>query len=270
MNIYDFKKMKKNNIKITMLTCYDYWSAKILSETDINCILVGDSLAMVMHGAQTTIPATVELMAIHTAAVAKGASNKFIIGDLPFCSYRKGIAMAMEAIEQIMRAGANAVKLEGVVGNERLIKHVIASGIPVMGHIGLTPQSIYQLGGYKVQGRTKDSAKMLIEQAAVLEQVGCFAIVLECVPNKVSQKITEKLSIPTIGIGAGSNVSGQVLVLQDLLGMSDGIVAVKPKFVKTYMEGFSLIKQSVNKYTAEVKELKFPEPEYCYQEEEEQ
>ena len=270
MNIYDFKKMKQNNIKITMLTCYDYWSAKILSQTDINCILVGDSLAMVMHGAQTTIPATVALMSIHTAAVAKGAPNKFIIGDLPFCSYRKGIPMAMEAIEQIMRAGANAVKLEGAVGNEQLIEHIVASGVPVMGHVGLTPQSFHQLGGYKVQGKTKDSAQILIEQAVALEQVGCFAIVLECMPSKVAQAITEKLSIPTIGIGAGSNVSGQVLVLQDLLGMFDGTVTVKPKFVKNYMEGFSLIKQSINEYIAEVKELKFPGSEHCYQEKEEQ
>lgn len=267
MNIYDFKKMKQNNTKITLLTCYDYWSAKILSQTKIDCILVGDSLAMVMHGAQTTIPATVELMAIHTAAVVQGAPNKFIVSDLPFCSYRKGIPAAMEAVEQVMRAGANAVKLEGAIGNEQLIKHIITSGIPVMGHIGLTPQSVHQLGGYKVQGKTKDSAQILIEQAMALEKAGCFAIVLECMPSKAAQAITDKLSIPTIGIGAGSNVSGQVLVLQDLLGMHNPSES-KPKFVKTYMNGFALIEQSINEYITEVKESKFPGPEYCYQTEE--
>lgn len=263
MNIHDFKKMRKNNIKITMVTCYDYWSAKILSQTDIDCILVGDSLAMVMHGAATTIPATVELMATHTAAVAKGAGNKFIIGDLPFCSYRKGIPAAMDAIARVMQAGANAVKLEGIVGNEQLIQYVVASGIPVMGHIGLTPQSIHQLGGYQFQGKTKNNAKELIEQAIALEQVGCFAIVLECIPSKLASEITNKLSIPTIGIGAGSDVSGQVLVLHDMLGMygEDGF---KPKFVKTYLDGASLIKQAMNEYILEVKKSKFPAVEHCY------
>ena len=264
MNIHDFKKMRDNNIKITMITCYDYWSAKILSKTDIDCILVGDSLAMVMHGAPNTISATVELMAIHTTAVAKGAADKFIIGDLPFCSYRKGMPAAMDAITNVMQAGANAVKLEGTIGNEQLIQHVANSGIPVMGHIGLTPQSIYQLGGYKVQGKTKNSARILLEQAIILEQAGCFAIVLEGIPNKLAAEITEKLSIPTIGIGAGPNVNGQVLVLQDMLGMYEN-EKFKPKFVKTYLQGNILIKNAVSEYVTEVKAVKFPATKHCYE-----
>ena len=261
MNIGTFKKMKQDDEKISMVTCYDYWSAKIIAQTDIDCILVGDSLAMVMHGHDNTIPATVDLMAIHTAAVAKGAPKKFIIGDLPFCSYRKGLPAAMEAVEQIMRAGANAVKLEGVSGNEALIKYVVESGIPVMGHIGLTLQSIHQIGGFKIQGKTDAAADALLEQAKSLEQAGCFAVVLECMPNAVAQKITENLSIPTIGIGAGPDVSGQVLVLHDLLGMYDDI---KPKFVKTYLNGCELIKNALNEYNDEVKSITFPEDKHCY------
>ncbi len=264
MSVDEFKKMKQKNEKITMLTCYDYWTASILSETDIDCILVGDSLVMVMHGAETTIPATIELMASHTAAVAKGAPNKFIITDLPFCSYRKGVAIAMDAVEKIMRSGANAVKLEGVVGNEEIIEHIVASGIPVMGHIGLTPQSVNLFGGYKVQGKTKDNAQKLLKQAIMLEKAGCFAIVLECMPNLVAEEITDKLNIPTIGIGAGPHVSGQVLVLHDLLGMHNKKSTLKPKFVKTYMQGGLLIESSIKKYITDVKRQKFPSSKYCY------
>jgi 3-methyl-2-oxobutanoate hydroxymethyltransferase len=263
MNIHDFQKKRNDNIKITMVTCYDYWSAKILAKTDIDCILVGDSLVMVMHGASTTIPATVDLMCIHTTAVSRGAENKFIIGDLPFGSYRQGIPVAMHAITRIMQAGAHAIKLEGGIENEALIKHVVASGIPVMGHIGLTPQSIHQLGGYKIQGKTKNGAQLLLEQALVLEQAGCFAIVLECLPSQLAARITEKLTIPTIGIGAGPDVGGQVLVLQDLLGLYE-IEGTQPKFIKTYLKGQSLIERAVNEYLTEVKTSKFPSVEHCY------
>jgi len=261
MNIVDFQKMKNTNTKISMVTCYDYWSARIIAETNIDCILVGDSLAMVMHGHATTIPATIEIIALHTQAVVKGAQNKFIIGDLPFCSYRKSLSNTMYAVEKIMQAGANVVKLEGVDGNESVINHIVHSGVPVMGHIGMRPQSIHQLGGFCVQGKDQASAETLIDQALRLEKAGCFAIVLECIPNKVAKNITEKLTIPTIGIGAGPDVSGQVLVLHDLLGMYD---TFKAKFVKSYINGYSLIQNALNEYNKEVKQRQFPSQQHCY------
>src|SRR3989338_10078350 len=251
MKIYDFKKMKEQAKKITMVTCYDYWSARIIADSEIDCVLVGDSLAMVMHGHATTVPATMEIMVLHTEAVARGAKNKFIIGDLPFLSYRKGLSETMRAVEQLMQAGAHAIKLEGANGNEQIVHHIVESGVPVMGHIGMTPQSIYQLGGFGVQGKAQQQADAIMQQALALEQSGCFAIVLECVPALLAKKITERLTIPTIGIGAGPHTSGQVLVLHDLLGLYND---VKPTFVKTYCNGFSIVKQALNAYNQEVKE----------------
>ena len=261
MKVHDFKKMKESNVKITMATCYDYWSAKIMAKSDIDSILVGDSVAMVMHGFTNTLPATVELMALHTAAVTRGIGDKFVVGDLPFCSYRKDLTNNMDAVQKIMQAGAHAVKLEGVFGNENLITHIVNSGVPVMGHIGLTPQSINQLGGFRVQGKTIEAEKSLLEQAQALEDAGCFAVVLECVPTELAKNITEKISIPTIGIGAGPHTSGQILVLQDLLGFNEDF---KPKFVKKFLDGAPLIKNALNKYAAEVKEQKFPDQENSY------
>lgn len=261
MNVLDFKKMRENNAKISMVTCYDFWSAQIIAKTNIDCILVGDSLAMVIHGYPTTIPATVDIMTLHVKSVVKGAGDKFVIGDLPFCSYRKDFHTSMTAVEQVMQAGAQAVKLEGVFGNEVLIEHIVHSGIPVMGHIGLTPQSVHQLGGFRVQGRDESIANSLIDQALTLEKLGCFAIVIECVPAALAKKITEQLSIPTIGIGAGPDVSGQVLVLHDLLGLNSEPEA---KFVKVYLPGHSLITEALNHYNEEVKNGNFPAREYSY------
>lgn len=261
MKIYDFKKMKEANQKITMVTCYDYWSAKIIAESDIDCILVGDSLAMVMHGHQTTIPASVDLMTLHVAAVSKGVNNKFIVGDMPFCSYRKDLNTTMHAVEKIMQAGAHAVKLEGVAGNETLIRHIVDSGVPVMGHIGLTPQSVHQLGGFRLQGAKKETAMALKKEAKALEDAGCFSIVLECMPSVLAKEITDSISIPTIGIGAGKDTSGQVLVLHDLLGLNQDF---KPKFVKHYCQGFDLIRNALNEFDAEVKTKNFPGSENCY------
>jgi len=263
MNIHDFQKMKQKNKNISMVTCYDYWSARIISQTNVDCILVGDSSAMVMHGSKTTIPATVEMIVAHTAAVAKGMPDKFIISDLPFCSYRKGLERTMDNIAAMIQAGANAVKLEGAIGNEKLIAHIVESGIPVMGHLGLTMQQWNQLGGFNVQGKTKTEAENLLQQALDLENAGCFAIVLECIPSEVAKTITAALTIPTIGIGAGSDVSGQVLVLHDLLGLYED---VQPKFVKKYLDGATLIKNALNEYDAEVKANKFPTTEHCYHE----
>lgn len=260
-SVLDFQKMKNLHTKISVVTCYDYWSAKIIAESDIDCILVGDSASMVMHGYSSTVFATVEMMVPHIRAVAKATDRKFIIGDLPFGSYRKGIVEVMNAVEKFMRAGAHAVKLEGLFGNEDIIKHLINSGVPVMGHLGFTPQSIHRIGGCCVQGKDQQASQQMVEHALSLEDLGCFAIVLECIPANLAKIITDKLIIPTIGIGAGPHVSGQVLVLQDLLGMNN---IFKPKFLKTYLDGYSLIKNALNEYDEEVKAEQFPSVEHCY------
>jgi 3-methyl-2-oxobutanoate hydroxymethyltransferase len=260
-SICDFLKMKKAGEKITMITCYDYTSAAIVAKTDIDCVLVGDSLAMTMHGFKSTLGATMEMMGLHTAAVVRGAPEKFIIGDLPFLSYRKGLSDNMAAVQSLMQAGAHAVKLEGVVGNLEFITHLVQSGVPVMGHIGLTPQFVHQLGGYKVQGKTDESAKILMEQALALEKAGCFSLVLECVPAPVAAEISKALSIATIGIGAGKGTDGQVLVFQDLLGLN---MAFKPKFVKAYLDGAALFGSAIDDYSREVKEGSFPDDAHSF------
>lgn len=262
MTVLDFLKKKDCKEKISMVTCYDYWSAKIIADSKVDTILVGDSLAMVMHGHPTTLPVDVDLMALHTQAVVRGAPDKFIVADLPFLSYRKDLTTNMEAVEKVMKAGAHAIKLEGVFGNEELIHHIVQSGVPVMGHIGLTPQSIHQLGGFKVQGRKKDAAELLKEQAVTLEQAGSFAVVLECVPTALAENITQKLHIPTIGIGAGPHTDGQVLVLQDLLGLNKGF---KPKFLRQYLNGFELIQNALNEFNDTVKSGDFPNIEESYE-----
>ncbi len=262
MKIHDFQKMKDKNQKITMVTSYDHWSAQIIANSDIDSILVGDSVAMVMYGHTHTLPATVDLMAQHIAAVAKGAPNKFIIGDMPFCSNRKGLVETMNAVEKIMRAGAHAIKIEGADGNLELIQHIVTSGIPVMGHLGLTLQSIHSLGGFKIQGKNQQAAEKIKQDAIQLEKAGCFSIVLECMPTDVAKTITDSLTIPTIGIGAGPYTSGQVLVLQDMLGMNSNF---KPKFLKNYLNGTELIQNALNQYAQEVKSAAFPHLEiHCY------
>ncbi len=262
MKIQDFKTWKAKGRKISMITCYDYWSARIMNESDVDSLLVGDSLAMVMHGYPTTIGATVTMMELHTSAVVRGAPDKFIIADLPFLSYRKGFGENMQAVESLMRAGAHGLKLEGAKGNLELIRHVVDSGVPVMGHLGLTPQSIHKLGGFKVQGRVPEEYSDIREQSLQLEEAGCFALVLECVPALLAKEISEKLSIPVIGIGAGPDVDGQVLVLQDALGMNPQF---SPKFLRTYLDGFDLFKGALNQYHKEVNEKTFPSEKESYQ-----
>ena len=192
MYINDFLKMKQSAQTIKMITCYDCWTAKIIADTNIDCVLVGDSASMVMHGFNSTINADVNMMEAHIRAVLKGVGNKYVIGDMPFLSYRKSLIDAMDAVEKIIRAGAHAVKLEGVTGNEPLIKHIVASGVPVMGHLGFTPQSINIFGKSIVQGKNTQSAQQLIADAKTLESLGCFALVLECIPTKLSKQITEE------------------------------------------------------------------------------
>ena len=261
MNIFDFIDKKRKGEKITMITCYDFTFAKLLADSPVDCLLVGDSAAMTMHGFTHTIPATIEMMAMHTAGVARGAPNKFILGDLPFLSYRSNLSENMQAIKLLMQSGARAIKLEGAAGNLDLIQHVVESGVPVVGHLGLTPQSVHALGGYKVQGKTIDAEARLLNEAKQLQEAGCFAVVLECIPHALAETITKHLGIPTIGIGAGKNTDGQVLVMQDLLGLN---MAFKPKFVKTFIEGASLMKAGFNAFITEVQEGRFPADEHCF------
>ncbi|MFZ0219026.1 MAG: 3-methyl-2-oxobutanoate hydroxymethyltransferase [Candidatus Aquirickettsiella sp.] len=261
MNVLDFTKKKIIKEKIVILTCYDYSTAKIFNDSSLDALLIGDSLAMTMHGFKDTVMATLLMMELHTAAVFRGAPNKFLISDLPFLSYRQSLSRSVIAAQKLMQAGAQAIKLEGAAGNLSLIAHLVESGIPVMGHIGLTPQFIHSLGGYKVQGKTSVQAGQLKQAALALEQAGCFAIVLECVPAQLAKEITASLKIATIGIGAGVDTDGQVLVMQDLLGLN---LDFKPKFVSHFLDAGQLIKKTVEHYSYSVKQKDFPGYEHCY------
>lgn len=261
INIHGFKQKKENREKISMMTCYDFTTAKIIDKSDIDCVLVGDSGSMTMLGCRSTIHATIEMMVLLTSSVAKGITQKFLIGDMPFLSYKKGLKTAMQNIDKIMKAGANAVKLEGVRGNGKLIKHLINSGIPVMGHIGLIPQSINMIGDYKVQGKISEDALRLQDEAKELEGLGCFSIVLECMPTDLSKKITDSLTIPTIGIGAGPYTDGQVTVIHDMLGLES---EKKAKFVRKYVDGYNLILNGLNKFHSDVMSGNYPSQEESY------
>jgi 3-methyl-2-oxobutanoate hydroxymethyltransferase len=247
---------------ISMVTCYDTWSARIIAATQIDCVLVGDSAAMVMHGHDTTIPADVATMALHVAAVQRGLGDRLLIADMPFLAHRRGLSETMDSVSTLMKAGARAVKIEGAGDTVDTIRHIVESGVPVMGHLGLTPQSIHQLGGFRVQGRGQEAAERLIESANELAAAGCFALVLECVPAKLASKITSEVSIPTIGIGAGPGTSGQVLVLQDLLGMQPDF---QPQFLRTYLDGFGLIRDALDSYHEDVSSGRFPSEQESYQ-----
>ncbi len=255
-NINQLFAKKQAGEKLTMLTCYDYSSAKIMNQSDVDMILVGDSAAMVMHGDNSTLPIDVATMAQHVKAVAKGAPDKFIIGDMPFLSYRKSLDENMKAVELLMKAGAHAIKLEGVAGNETLIKHIVESGIPVMGHLGLTPQSVNQFGGFKVQGKSADDQARIIEEAKILETLGCFSVVLECVPDALTKELVKHISIISIGIGAGADVDGQVLVMQDMLGFSSGF---SPKFLRRYLNTEQLFLNAFNAYVSDVQDGQYPD-----------
>jgi len=257
----DFARLKAEGRKISMVTAYDAWSARIVAGSNVDAILVGDSAAMVIHGHATTLAATVELMAVHTRAVARSAAGKFLIADLPFLSFRKGIPNTMRAVGALVTSGAQSVKLEGVDGHEDVIRHIVESGIPVMGHIGLTPQAVNQFGGFRVQGKTEGGADKLLRQAHALEGLGCFSIVLECVPAELAARITSELTIPTIGIGAGIGTDGQILVLHDVWGLDMGHV---PRFVRRYVDGERILTAALNDYNADVKALRFPGFEESY------
>lgn len=258
----DFKRCKESGEKITMVTAYDYTFAQIVEEAGIEVILVGDSLGMTMLGYEDTLAVTMEDMIHHTRAVRRGARHPFLIADMPFMSYHISTEQAIENAGRLIKeTGANAVKLEGGVIVADKIREIVKAQIPVMGHIGLTPQSVNAFGGFKVQGKGIEVARQLIEDAKALEEVGCFSIVIEGVPEKLATKITESVGIPTIGIGAGAGCNGQVLVLQDMLGL---FADMSPKFVKHYAELRTTTAEALKTYAEEVKASAFPGKEHTF------
>ncbi len=256
------RDMKKRGEKITMITAYDYPTAAVVDEAGIDLILVGDSLAMVVLGYESTLPVTMDVMIHHTKAVTRAVSRALVIGDMPFMSYQVSVDEAVRNAGRFLQeAGAQAVKLEGGREVAEVTRRIAAAGIPVMAHLGLTPQSVHQLGGYKVQGKGNEAANRILEDAKILEEAGAFSIVLECIPTELGRVISEALSIPTIGIGGGIHCDGQVLVLHDLLGMFERFT---PKFVKKYANINAQMKEAVGKYIDEVRQGQFPGPEHSF------
>ncbi|MBE6052254.1 MAG: 3-methyl-2-oxobutanoate hydroxymethyltransferase [Clostridium sp.] len=257
-----FKEAKFKKEKLAMLTAYDYSTAKLIDEAGINAILVGDSLGMVCLGYEDTLSVTMEDMIHHTKAVAKGAKNALVVADMPFMSYQTSIYDAVKNAGRLMKEGrAQAVKLEGGVEFKEHIRAIVNASIPVMAHIGLTPQSVNAFGGFKVQGKNEEAAKKLLEDALAVQEAGAFAVTLECVPAKLAEFITNKLSIPTIGIGAGNGCDGQVLVYQDMLGLFTDFT---PKFVKVYGDVGTNMRNAFSEYVKEVKSGAFPEEKHTF------
>lgn len=260
-SVLAFQQKKQNRERISLTTCYDYWSACIIRDTPVDAVLVGDSASMVMHGYPSTVYASVEMMTWHLAAVARGLPERFIIADLPFPTHRRGIGYLMKSVDKLMKAGAHAVKIEGGKEVVHEIQHIVQSGVPVMGHLGLTPQSVNLLGGHKLQATQPEAADKLMRDAGELQSAGVFALVLEMVPTELARKVTNALSVPVIGIGAGPHTDGQVLVLQDLLGMSKDF---SPKFLRKYLNGYELIKDALTRFDADVKSGRFPSEKESY------
>lgn len=259
--ILDFKNMALQNEKIAMLTAYDYTTARILEKAGIDIILVGDSLGMVVLGYDSTVPVTIDEMLHHTKAVRRGAPKTFIVADLPYLSYATEQEALHNAGKLIKEGNADAVKLEGGEEYAGIVRFLTRAGIPVVGHIGLTPQTVSQLGGYKVQGKDLVSAVKLIEDAHCLEKSGIIMLVLEAIPKQLAERITTEISSPTIGIGAGDRCNGQVLVFHDLIGLFEKFV---PKFVKQYAQLASVVEEAVQKYRDDVKESKFPSDNHSF------
>ncbi|HXF91019.1 MAG TPA: 3-methyl-2-oxobutanoate hydroxymethyltransferase [Candidatus Nitrosotenuis sp.] len=251
----------KGQRKISMITCYDTPSARIADQSEVDILLVGDSVAMAVHGHDSTIQASMEMMLLHVSAVRRGSQRKFIVADLPFLIHRLGKHQAVWEAGRLCQAGADAIKIEGLKGHDDVIEYMVESGIPVIGHTGLTPQSAVALGGWKVQGKTPDSAKKIIDEAKQLESLGCFAVVLECIPTPLAQTITESVGVPTIGIGAGKFTDGQVLVWHDMLGID---LDFKPKFVRHYCQLQPVKIQALNDYHQSVVSGNFPSEEEQY------
>ncbi len=261
--INDFRKRKESGIPISMVTCYEHAFARIIDGTGMDVILVGDSLGNAVAGYETTIPVTVDQMIYHAEIVKRGAPSKFVIIDMPFMSYHISTEDSLRNAGRMMKeTNVNAVKLEGGREFRAVVEALTAASIPVMGHLGLTPQSVHKLGGYSVQGREEDKRRRLIEDAIILQEAGAFSIVLEKVPAPLAKEISEKLDIPTIGIGAGNGCDGQVLVINDLLGLDPDF---HPKFVKKYADLYTQSKNALDAYDREVKERSFPAKEHSYE-----
>lgn len=260
--VTEIRSMKADGKRVTVLTAYDAPMARLLGNCGVDILLVGDSLGMVMLGYDSTVPVTMDEMLHHAKAVRRGAPDGFIVGDMPFGSYHTGVRDAIVNGQRFLKeAGCDGVKLEGGLAMCEIVRALVTAGVPVMAHIGLTPQTASQLGGYKVQGKGMEEARRLLAEARGLEEAGAFGIVLECVPGKLARVITKSLTIPTIGIGAGVDCDGQVLVTQDLLGMFEKFT---PKFVKKYADLAPLMKNAVLQYTTEVREGAYPGPEHGF------
>ena len=256
------RKMKFDKEKITMITAYDFTTAKMVDAGGVDSVLIGDSAANVMAGHETTLPITLDQMIYHTQCVVRGIDRALIVADLPFGTYQSNPEKALESAVRMMKeGGAHAIKIEGGIEIEKSIKKIVNAGIPVMGHLGLTPQSIYQFGTYKVRAKENAEAEKLMSDAKLLEELGCFAIVLEKIPSDLAKKVSESISIPTIGIGAGPHCDGQVLVYQDMVGMNKGF---SPKFLRRYLDLHTEITGAVAKYVKDVKEVNFPNANESY------
>jgi 3-methyl-2-oxobutanoate hydroxymethyltransferase len=262
VTIHTLRKMKQAGERITMLTAYDATFARLLDRAGIDVLLVGDSLGMVIQGHDSTLPVTMDQMVYHSAMVRRGTKTAHLVADLPFGSYQTSADEAVKnAMRLIAEGGAESVKLEGGAEYAEIVTRIVRAGVPVMGHIGLTPQSVHKLGGYVVQGRTEEKATKLLADAKALEQAGCYALVLEMMPAELAAEISKSLTIPVIGIGAGAGCDGQVLVCYDLLGMNPDF---SPKFVKKYLDLGAEIRQAVTSYKEEVKDGSFPGPEQSF------
>ncbi|WP_307586648.1 3-methyl-2-oxobutanoate hydroxymethyltransferase [Paenibacillus wynnii] len=263
LNIVKMKKMKLDGVPLSMLTAYDYPSARLAEEAGIDLILVGDSLGNVVLGYDSTLPVTIEDMVYHTRAVTRGAEHTFIVADMPFMTYHGGIDETLRSVRRLMQEGrAHAVKMEGGLEICSTVASVVSAGVPVLGHIGLTPQSVNMIGGYRVQGKDPQDAKRLMDEAKALEAAGAFGVVLELVTEEVAEAISKELSIPTIGIGAGRYCDGQVLVFHDLLRYASPYR--EKRFVKTYADVGSLIREGISQYVQEVKQRSFPDESHIF------
>lgn len=256
------RKMKFDKEKITMLTAYDFTTAKMVDAGGVDAILVGDSASNVMAGHETTLPITLDQMIYHAQSVVRGVSRALVVVDLPFGSYQSDSQKALDSAVRIMKeSGAHAIKLEGGIEVEKSVKKIVNAGIPVMGHLGLTPQSIYQFGTYKVRAKEEQEAEKLISDAKILEGLGCFAVVLEKIPANLAKKVSESITIPTIGIGAGADCDGQVLVYHDMVGMNKDF---SPKFLRRYLDLYTEITGAVEQYVKDVKTANFPNENESY------
>jgi 3-methyl-2-oxobutanoate hydroxymethyltransferase len=262
VTINTLRKMKQAGERITMLTAYDASFARLLDRAGTDVLLVGDSVGMVVQGHDTTLPVTMDQMVYHCAAVRRGVQRAHLVGDMPFGSYQGSPDEAVKnAVRLAAEGGAEAVKLEGGAEYGEVVERIVRAGVPVMGHIGLTPQSVHKLGGYVVQGRTEEKAQRLLSDAKALEEAGCYSLILEMMPAELSAEISRALTIPVIGIGAGAGCDGQVLVIYDLLGMNPEF---SPKFVKRYLDLGVMIRDAVSRYNDEVKHGAFPGPEHSF------